>query len=288
VVDFLQRMSTNDMRGFESGEVRATVLTTAIGRTVDAVLALRQPAEVLLLTTPGRAATVRQWLGRYIFFNDDVRLDLPEGESSLWGFYGPSAVPTLAELAGRDAAPSGMAFAAVDDGLVWQAPESLPGLRLLAGRGLHNQARRLWGECGPGTANAGAFEALRVERGVASGEADLGEDVIPLEVGLWDQVSFSKGCYIGQEIIARMESRQRLARQLAGLRLERGAPVPQDIQQDGQSIGQMTSFATSPRLGPIGLGLVRVAALDTAPGAIRLEPSGVAGTLQHLPLDAAG
>ena len=83
-----------------------------------------------------------------------------------------------------------------------------------------------------------AYQWLRLEAGVPEGGADdqgpigreLTEDYIPLEANLWPAVSFTKGCYIGQEIIARMESRGKLARRLVGLRLEAPAEVGAEVR----------------------------------------------------------
>jgi aminomethyltransferase len=110
-----------------------------------------------------------------------------------------------------------------------------------------------------------ALETLRIESGLPRFARELSEAYIPLEVGLWRDVSFSKGCYIGQEIIARMESRQRLAKQMAGLRSDAPFEPGADIAFEGEVVGKVSSAAPRPGGDWIGLGFVKPAA--ATPGA---------------------
>ena len=285
-LDFLHRMSTNDMRGLAPGEMRGTVLTTAIGRTVDVVQVLHRPGDVLLLTTPGKAANVREWLSRYIFFNDDVQTEIMSDPFSFFGVYGPTSAAAVEELGGSTPAGPG-SFSEVGDSLLWTTALPLQGFQLLAGREMAPRARALWGRHLAGPSALQAYEAIRVERGHPAVGREIDEDAIPLEVGLWDLVSFSKGCYIGQEVIARMESRSRVARRLVGLRLDRLEESPQEVLLDRQPIGRLTSVALSPRFGPIGLALVRASAVEGGSGEFVLSPAGGAVGIQALPFDDA-
>ena len=284
-LDLLHRMSTNDMNGLKQGEIRATVLTTAIGRIVDVIHVLRREDDFLLLTSQGRSGTVREWLARHIFFNDDLVLSEAIPAYRLWGLYGPTAAAEADGLSSRASASALPTYSSLDDGYLWASAGGLSGFRLLAGAELQRRAEDRWGERGPGTPYAEAFEAHRIEQGQPAPGHEIRDDVIPLEAGLWHLVSFDKGCYIGQEVIARMESRSRIARQLAGLQLEQNVSEPQEIERDGAPLGRLTSTAFSPRLGTIGLGLVRSAALETAPAPVRLSPSGASATLLRLPFE---
>jgi folate-binding protein YgfZ len=91
------------------------------------------------------------------------------------------------------------------------------------------------------------FEILRIEAGIARFGRDMDETNVIPETNLDDAVSYTKGCYVGQEIIVRIKHRGHPAKKLVGLKLER--PV-----EAGEII---TSAAVSPRLGSIGLGYVR-------------------------------
>jgi folate-binding protein YgfZ len=88
---------------------------------------------------------------------------------------------------------------------------------------------------------------------------DLDDTVIPQEAGLNERaVSFTKGCYVGQETVARLHYRGKPNRHLRGLRLDADAAATGDeLTFEGRAVGRLGSVALSPRFGPIGLALVR-------------------------------
>lgn len=107
------------------------------------------------------------------------------------------------------------------------------------------------------------LEIARVESGIVRMGAELTERTIPAETGLIDRtVSFTKGCYTGQELVARIDSRgSKVARRLCGLRLSGSAADAvrpgSGLRSDEKDVGSVTSVAVSPRLGPIALAYVR-------------------------------
>ncbi len=103
---------------------------------------------------------------------------------------------------------------------------------------------------------------LRVESGEPAWGAELDESIIPLEAGLDFAISYTKGCYMGQEIIARIHSRGHTNRTLVGLKLDEKLElgsllVAVDGERKGENIARITSVAVSPRFGPIALAYVR-------------------------------
>src|SRR5262249_9856306 len=97
-----------------------------------------------------------------------------------------------------------------------------------------------------------AFDILRVEAGVPAWGAELDDERLVMEIGRTGQaISFSKGCYLGQESIVMARDRRHVNRQLLGLRLPAGGPVPAGakVLHDGGEVGQVTSSVQSPRLG---------------------------------------
>jgi folate-binding protein YgfZ len=102
------------------------------------------------------------------------------------------------------------------------------------------------------------FNVLRIEAGRPGVGRELSTDFIPLEAGLWDEVSFSKGCYTGQEIIARMESRNRLAKTMVTLKLGEMVESPATLRAEGKEIGTLTSSVVTPRGEAVGIGFVKV------------------------------
>ncbi|HSP20348.1 MAG TPA: glycine cleavage T C-terminal barrel domain-containing protein, partial [Myxococcaceae bacterium] len=101
-----------------------------------------------------------------------------------------------------------------------------------------------------------ALEVLRVERGTPRFGADMDERTIPLEAGLQRALHYQKGCYIGQEVIARATFRGHVNRTLVGLRFGAASgPAPRaELFTGERRVGWVTSVVQSPRLGPIGLG----------------------------------
>jgi folate-binding protein YgfZ len=113
-------------------------------------------------------------------------------------------------------------------------------------------------EAGAETAGEEAAEALRIERGRPRYGIDLDDTVIPQEAGLNERaVSFTKGCYVGQETVARMFYRGKPNRHLRGLRSAEPLEPGTELFYDDRLAGRVTSAAVSPRLGPIALGFVR-------------------------------
>jgi folate-binding protein YgfZ len=102
-----------------------------------------------------------------------------------------------------------------------------------------------------------SYHILRVEAGLPAAGAELTEEFTPLEAGLDYAVSGAKGCYTGQEVLARQTTYDKVTQHLVCLRLDAPARVGERLWAEGKSVGVITSTATSPRLGAIALGMVR-------------------------------
>lgn len=132
--------------------------------------------------------------------------------------------------------------------------------------------------------DAGDLEVARVEAGIPRMGAELTERTIPAETGLIERtVSFTKGCYTGQELVARIDSRgSNVARRLRGLRLSAAVEPGAVLTVDDREVGAVTSAATSPRLGPIGLAYLR-RAVDLG-SVVTVAGDGVTAEVAPLPL----
>jgi folate-binding protein YgfZ len=120
-----------------------------------------------------------------------------------------------------------------------------------------------------------ALEAVRVRQGVPAFGSEMGEPFNPLEAGLIGSVDFAKGCYIGQEVIARLDSYKKVQKYLVALIFEDGAEVSASdlLLQDGQPVGQVTSVSRLPGAGLSGLGYVKTASALSG-GKLELEAPG--------------
>lgn len=131
-----------------------------------------------------------------------------------------------------------------------------------------------------------AAEIVRVEHGRPRYGVDLDDTTIPQEAGLNERaVSFTKGCYVGQETVARLHYKGRPNRHLRGLRLSEPLSPGAALHLDGRPVGTLTSSAISPTHGPIGLALVR---REAVPGArVSVGEDGASAEVVELPFASA-
>jgi tRNA-modifying protein YgfZ len=127
-----------------------------------------------------------------------------------------------------------------------------------------------------------AAEILRVEAGRPRFGAEMTAETMPAEAGIVEEaVSFTKGCYIGQEPVARLHYKGRPNRHLRGLRLSAGAAAGMRLRHEGRDVGLIGTACVSPALGPIALAIVR---REAAPGAVvEVGEQGVTAEVVELP-----
>lgn len=288
----LHRLSTNHIERLAPGQGTQTVLTTPIGRIIDLLTVYVFDETLLLVTSPGRGQAIFNYLRKNIFFNDKVKLEDATATLGQLTLYGPQAPALLAELGlpGADLPAFAVATASWGDEPLYVArtrPIGGEGFNLIAPpQALAGLAEALRAR-GTATLDEATHEVLRVEQGYGAYGRELSQEYIPLETGLWGAVSFNKGCYVGQEIIARMESRGRLAKQLRGLRLLAQPALPPEpptplakLDAAGKEAGDLTSVVESPRHGLIALAYVRTAYAE--PGT-RLIAAGAEAEVVALP-----
>ncbi|CAG0935034.1 aminomethyltransferase [Thermoflexales bacterium] len=264
-VDFLHRMSTNDLLPLQVGQGAATVFTTPIARIIDRTIVYVRQDDVLMLTSRGNQARVRQWLRKYIFFNDDVQIADVTEETGMLSVYGATANQVMAQVTDEDFSALPLhhwrttQIAEVEVMIARADPIAQGGFHLVFGKDAHASLWPALLEVDVVPLSEETYQVLRVEAGQPEIGHELGDDYIPLEANLWNDVSFKKGCYTGQEIIARMESRQKLAKRLVGLRFAEAVALPATLWLAEQEVGVVTSVVHSPALGWIGLGYLKAA-----------------------------
>ncbi len=286
--ELLQRLTTNDIAALTPGSGARTVLLNNAARILDLLTVYALPEQLLVTTAIGQGATLARFLRGKIFFNDQVAVeDLSDATGQLQ-LYGPRAAALIARLTGLDARDwplHHVQAATIADAQAWIA-RTLPlggdGFVIIGGRADLARVQTLLADARP--LDPATLDVLRIEQGYPAPRRELSTEYIPLETGLYDAISFKKGCYVGQEIIARMDSRQRLAKRLMGLRLERLTAPGGHLRKEGKEAGDFTSAADSPRYGPIGLGYVRT--LAAVAGAQVELPDGSRAEVIELPFTA--
>lgn len=277
-VSFLQGMVTQDVEGLPVGSVADAALLTAKGAMVADARVVKRTDDFLLLTEPGYGPVLLGTLERYLISEDAELSDATAGFGQL-AVVGPGAEALAARLLGLGP-PAGAALRPFDAAgtTAWALPQGLllPGLDLLVPAGALGAVFDRLVEGGATPVGFAALEVLRVERGTPRFGADMDEKTIPLEAHLQRALHYQKGCYIGQEVIARATFRGHVNRQLVGLRFEGEPPAPRtELFAGDRRVGWVTSGVRSPRLGAIGLGYAH---RDVAQSGTELSLGGATGT----------
>jgi folate-binding protein YgfZ len=253
---FLQGQVSNDIESLEPGTGCYAALLTPKGKML-ADLRILDAGSELLLDTERVALQALFNAVRRTMIGYDVQLHKRTLERGLVSLLGPEAfsVAGLEELA---AAPEHSHAAHELSGTAVRAIRTDTGLDLLCEAGDTAPLTAVLRERGAIPVSEETAEALRVERGRPRYGIDLDETVIPQEAGLNERaVSFTKGCYVGQETVARLRYRGKPNRHLRGLRLSAPAASGDPIRFGEREVGHLGSVTVSPRLGPVALGLVR-------------------------------
>ena len=287
-VRWLDGMLSNDVARLEPGPERSgcpALLLTRKGRIVADPHVLLRPDALWLAVARDAVPAVIATLDRFIVAD---RVELSDG-SDAWdrlALEGPAAPSLLESAAG---APPDLAAGAVADAQLAGIPVVVAafgvtptGRHLFAPAGSGERASAALLAAGATLAGAEALEILRIEEGLPRLYAELDDDVLPAEAGLDGSISATKGCYTGQEIVARLASRGRVNHRLVGLVFDVGVPPSRgDAIRDGtREVGEITSACVSPGAGAIALGFVR--ATRAEPGT-RLDVAGLPARVAPLP-----
>ena len=255
---FLHNQSTNDFESLKPGQGCDTVMVTSTARTIDLVTGYILDDAVLLLVSPNRRELLMQWLDRYIFFADKVKLTDVTEETATLSLIGPQSHAIVEKLGAGALIGQPYGNHALVDGVIVAVGSGVtaPGYTLI----LPIAAKQTWWEkiLGFGAVELSdrAWEMLRILQGRPVPDLELTDDYNPLEVGLWQTVSFNKGCYIGQETIARLNTYKGVKQYLWGIRLNDATEPGTVITIGEEKVGKLTSYTETPD-GHFGLGYIR-------------------------------
>jgi len=270
---FLHGQVTNDIRRLTPGQGCYACLLNAKGKLESDLLVHCLKDELLLDVEPGMTPHVQQRLEAYIIAEDVQVVDVAP-HYGLLALLGPSAPRVLPALISASDIPgeSWTFHAGTHDALgelyVMRQPiAGQDGFQLYFPAAAMTEAARLLSASaqaqGGGWVGWDALEMLRIESGVPRFGVDMDAANLPPEAGLESRaISYSKGCYIGQEIIARLRTYGQVAKALRGFRLD-ASPLPlpahgDKVRCDGKEVGRITSALHSPTLdADIALGYVR-------------------------------
>jgi tRNA-modifying protein YgfZ len=246
-IRFLHNQTTNNFNALQSGQGCDTVFVTSTARTIDLVTAYALEDAVLLLTSPGFNQRLIEWMDRFIFFADKVGLKDLTATTAAFRLMGADSAALIRQLG---------AAALIDQPYGTHQVVDLDGVavRIAVGSGLAvpgytlivdaEQAAALWQrliDAGAVPLGEQLWQQLRVEQGRPVPGQELTEDYNPLEAGLWHTISLSKGCYIGQETIARLHTYKGVKQQLWGIQLNQAAEPETTVTAGDEKIGRLTS-----------------------------------------------
>ena len=313
-VEFLGGQVTNELIGLDPGEGCYAAFLTHKGkmlgdlrilavaapegepsppgvRPVEGDWGADQPRELLLDTERGALQALFDMIRRFKV-GYEVELHKRTLERSLLSLIGPHADQVAAKTFGLDQA-SGRSPADLpeqEDAHVLVSFDQLParlirtdmGIDVLLDSAATDIVRDALERAGAVEVSEAAAEIVRVEHGRPRYGIDLDERTIPQEAGLNERgVSFTKGCYVGQETVARLYYKGKPNRHLRGLRLSGPVEPGADLRLGDRSVGRLSSSVLSPALGPIGLALVR---REAEPGAtLAVGESDTSATVTELP-----
>ena len=262
---YLHNQSTNDFNSLKPGGGCQTAFVTSTARTLDLATAYVTEDAILVIVSPQRRQQLFKWLDGFIFPFDKVKLqDVSEkyGLITLLSEESDAIVSKLFALDLADSPKFSHQLVTIDDITLRIAKGSdlgLPGYNLVIPQEHLQTVRSLLAENSIVEIDENTWEHLRILRGRPAPDKELTEDYNPLEAGLWHTISFDKGCYIGQETIARLNTYNGVKQKLWGVKLDRPVTLETPVMVEDKKVGVLTSY-TETDTGLFGLAYVRTKA----------------------------
>jgi folate-binding protein YgfZ len=294
-VEFLNGQVTNELADVRPGEGRYAAFLTHKGKMLGdlRILAAGEdpaaPPGELLLDTERVALQALFDMIRRFKVGYDVQLHKRTLECGLLSLIGPASREVAARAANIESGEAPAVEHAHASAQIAGRPVRLiatdaAGVDVLYDTENLAAVRDALVEAGAQPASEAAAEIVRVERGRPRYGLDIDDTTIPQEAGLNERaVSFTKGCYVGQETVARLHYRGRPNRHLRGLRLSGPGASGDELRLGERAVGHLGSVALSPTLGPIALALVR---REAEPGAtIEVGAQGTRAIVEVLPFE---
>lgn len=257
---FLNGLITNDVKNLAQNRWMPAVFPTVQGRLIGVVRVIRgaEPGFLIDTETASHDAVLKT-ISRFTLAGDFKVADLTS-ETALLTVQGNQAAEIVEKVTGVSDLPEN--GVAEKDGMtiVRATHTGEDGFDIIIDSSRKAELKQALETAGAQPVGADTFEILRVEAGIARFGQDMDETNVVPETNLDDAVSFTKGCYVGQEIIVRIKHRGHPAKKLTSLRFETDQQVEPGaviLSKENQEIGRVTSAVVSPRLGSIGLGYVR-------------------------------
>ncbi len=275
----LHAMTTNEVKGLTNGEISYAFFLSAQGRILADVNILCFDEHLLLDTEAETRALIYEHLDKFIIA-DDATLEDITGVTATVSLEGPRATKTLESLAAP--APA-QGHAPWGPWTIAHIPLSgSQGFLLIGPASEKSSLIEKLEQAGAPQTDEEAFLTVRLEHAKPRFSEDITDRYLTQETGQMQAISFSKGCYLGQEIVERVRSRAQVHRRLLPLIIDSHVPPPPatKLQLDGKDVAEITSASYSPALEKtVALAYVRT---DAKPGD-RLTFNGISATVLETP-----
>jgi tRNA-modifying protein YgfZ len=261
--DLMHRLSSNDLQNVPQGNVIDTMFLTEKGRLIDVVTLVPEEGGWLMITSPGREESLMKWIGRYTF-SEDVTMHDITNESVLFFLVGPGAPEFCRTKLGMDIPPRSVLSVNVGTSAAWAIRVVTARWRGTLFFGNASEGESLWQSLRERDAaltplGFRSFDAIRIRHSWPFPGKEIDEAYNPYDIGMTGAISTTKGCYIGQEVVARLDTYQKVRRGPRGLRLS--GPVSQQravLSLEGEQVGWVTSSMDAPLDRRIlGLGVIQ-------------------------------
>jgi tRNA-modifying protein YgfZ len=276
--EYLQGQLTNDVEALAPGEGQYAALLDRKGHLQADMRVLRLDTERIWIDTePEALEAARRHLQTYKI-GREVEVDDVSAERAVLSLIGPAT----AHVTGSPPLPAYSCEETTVAGIECVVAGTADGVDLIAAADDAGRLRQGLLDAGAAEVDAGAAEILRIEAGRPRFGAEMSAETMPAEAGIVEAaVSFTKGCYIGQEPVARLHYKGRPNRHLRGLRLSGPAQAGAGLRLGEREVGRVGGVCVSPVHGPIGLAIVR---REAEPGAeLTVGEDGVTARVVDLP-----
>jgi folate-binding protein YgfZ len=264
-LDLLNRLSTNKLDELSPRNGEASILTNSKGRVIDLLYVSRVNDDLLILTSPQTPNKIMEWIEFYTFL-EEVNVENITEKFAMFSILGPQAREFVGELVGSlgiemSRYENRLASIGGQEVTIFRSdPIDSPGFDFIVER---KGAISLWKTfMSKGAVPVGeqCFDLARIGRGIPRYGAEIGDSVNPWEANLQEHINFEKGCYIGQEVILRLNTYGKVKRRLMYLEFSENdnVLVGDRLTENGKDIGEVTSVVREPGSGiTFGLGFVK-------------------------------
>ncbi|PWA75079.1 glycine cleavage T-protein family [Artemisia annua] len=287
-IQFLHNQSTANFEALSEGRGCDTVFVTPTARTIDIAQAWIMKTAVTLVVSPSTSESISKMLNKYIFFADKVEIQDISDKTCLFAIVGPKSNQVmmdlnLGDLIGQpygshkhysvDGNPVTVAVGSVisEEGFSLLMPPAAAGLiwKTLLSHGATPMGSNAW-------------ETYRIIQGRPAPGSELTDEFNVLEAGLWNAISVNKGCYKGQETIARLITYDGIKQKLWGIQLSSAVEPGSPITVEGKKVGKLTSY-TGGNKGNEHFGLGYIKKKAASKGDTVVVGDNVSGTVVDVP-----